>query len=148
MREGDTVQQGQVIARLDDAELQAQLDAAEARVAAAQQQVNQAQLQIDVLASQVEEAQLNLQQSQGDTAGRVNQSEASVAVAQAQLAEARARAQEAESGVALAQSDRDRFANLVTEGAIPQQQFDEIQTQLESAQEILAARQAAVAAAQ
>lgn len=148
VREGDTVQQGQVIARLDDAELQAQLDAAEARVAAAQQQVNQAQLQIDVLASQVAEAQLNLQQSQGDTAGRVNQSEASVAAAQAQLAEARARAQEAESGVALAQSDRDRFANLVTEGAIPQQQFDEIQTQLESAQEILAARQAAVAAAQ
>ncbi|MDA0672174.1 MAG: HlyD family efflux transporter periplasmic adaptor subunit [Cyanobacteria bacterium] len=148
VREGDTVQPGQVIARLDDAELQAQLEAAQARVAAAQQQVNQAQLQVTVVASQIQEAQLTRQQSEGDAAGRVSQSEATVAAAQAQLAEAEARRQEAEAALALARSDRDRFATLVDQGAIPQQQFDQIQTQLETAQKTLAARQSAVAAAQ
>ncbi|MEB3268961.1 MAG: HlyD family efflux transporter periplasmic adaptor subunit [Leptolyngbya sp.] len=148
VREGDTVQPGQVIARLDDAELQAQLEAAQARVAAAQQQVNQAQLQVAVVASQIQEAQVTRHQSEGDAAGRVSQSEATVAAAQAQLAEAEARRQEAEAALALARSDRDRFATLVDQGAIPQQQFDQIQTQLETAQKTLAARQAAVAAAQ
>ena len=75
VREGDTVQQGEVIAQLDDEEVQAQLEAARARVAAAQQQVNQAQLQIAVVESQLLEAQLTLQQSEGDTSGRVSESQ-------------------------------------------------------------------------
>lgn len=148
VREGDRVAPGQVIARLDSAELQARLEGTQARVAAAQQQVNQAQLQIAVLESQIQETQLARQQSQGDATGRINQSEATVAAAQAQLAEAQARVQEAQSTLVLARSDRDRFAQLVTQGAIPQQQFEQAQTQLETAQETLAARQSAVAAAQ
>ncbi|WP_017297041.1 HlyD family secretion protein [Nodosilinea nodulosa] len=148
VREGDTVQAGQVIARLDDAELKAQLEAAKAKVAAAQQQVNQAQLQMAVVDSQIKEAQLTLQQSQGDSTGRINQSEASVATARAQLAEAQAQVQQAKSSLELARSDRDRFAALVAQGAIAQQQYDQAQTQFETAQETLAARQASVAAAQ
>jgi len=148
VREGDRVTAGQVIARLDSAEVQARLAGTQARVAAAQQQVSQAELQISVLESQIQEAQLARQQSQGDATGRVNQSAAAVAAAQAQLAEAQARGQEAQSVLALARSDRDRFAQLVSQGAIPQQQFDQAQTQFETAQEILAARQSAVAAAQ
>jgi HlyD family secretion protein len=148
VREGDRVTQGQVIARLDDAELQAQLDSAKARVVAAQQQVNQAQLQVTVIDSQVQEAQLALQQSQGDAAGRVSQSEASVAAAQAQLIVAQAQVQQAESALALARTDRDRFAALVSQGAVSQQQFDQIQTTFEAAQDTLAARRASVVAAQ
>ncbi|MEO1069873.1 MAG: HlyD family efflux transporter periplasmic adaptor subunit [Cyanobacteria bacterium J06638_6] len=148
VREGATVTAGQVIARLDDAELQAQLEAAQAQVAAAQQQVNQAQLQVAVVNSQIQETQLTRQQAQGDAAGRVSQSEASVATARAQLAEAQAQEQEARSSLALAQSDRDRFAILVEQGAIPQQQFDQAQTQFETTRDTLAARQSAVAAAQ
>ncbi|MBE9138162.1 efflux RND transporter periplasmic adaptor subunit, partial [Nodosilinea sp. LEGE 07088] len=148
VREGDAVAAGQVIARLDDAELQAQFAAAQARVTAAQQQVNQAQLQVAVVDSQIQEAQLTLQQSQGDAAGRVSQSEASVATARAQLAEAEARVQEAKSTLELAQSDRDRLATLAAQGAIPQQQFDQAQTQAATAADTLTARQAAVVAAQ
>lgn len=148
VREGDSVQQGQVVARLDDDELQAALVAAQANRAAAEQQVNQAQSQIGVIQSQIEEAQLTLQQSQGDTAGRVNQAEATVAAAQAQLASAQAQVEQAESELQLARLERDRFQVLVNNGAIPQQQFDQVQTRFETAQGTLAARQASVAAAE
>ncbi len=147
VREGDLVKQGQVVARLEDQELKAQLEAAKAQVNAAQQQVTQAGLQVDVVESQVQEARLTLEQSQGDTAGRVSQAEATVATAQAQLSSAQAQAQEAQSALELASADRDRFSTLVSQGAISQQQFDQVQTQFKTAQDTLSARQAAVAAA-
>ena len=90
-----------------------------------------AQLQVAVVESQLQEAQLTLQQSEGDTAGRVSQSQASVATAQAQLAEAEAQAQQAAAQLSLASADRDRFATLVAEGAVSQQQFDQVQTTFE-----------------
>ncbi len=148
VREGDAVQQGQVIARLDDDELQATLAAAKANRAAAEQQVNQARSQIGVIQSQIDEAQLTLQQSEGDTAGRVSQAEATVATAQAQFASAQAQMEQAEAELRLARLDRDRFQDLLTNGAIPQQQFDQAQTRFETAQDTLAARQAAVTAAE
>lgn len=147
VREGDRVTAGQVVARLDDKELLAQLEAAKATVSAAQQKVTEAGLQIDVVESQVREAQLTLEQSQGDTTGRVNQAEATVATAQAQLSSAQAQAQEAGSALELARADRDRFSTLAAQGAISQQQFDQIQTQFKTASDTFAARQAAVAAA-
>lgn len=148
VREGDTVAVGQVVARLDDAALQAQLAAAQAQVAAAQQQVNQAQLQVSVVESQIQEAQLALQQAQGDTSGRVSQATAQVAAAQAQLAETQARVQETQAALDQAQADRNRLSTLVAQGAIPQQQFDQIQTLVATTQETLKARQAAATAAQ
>jgi HlyD family secretion protein len=148
VREGDRVQQGQVIARLEDEELQAQLAAAQASRAAAQEQVNQAQSQIGVVQSQIQEAQLTLQQSQGETTGRVSEAEASVATAQAQLAEARAQVNQAEAELRLAQLERDRFQALVADGAVAQQQFDQAQTRLETAQEAVETRRAAVAASE
>jgi HlyD family secretion protein len=103
---------------------------------------------VSVLTSQVEEARLTLQQSQGDSQGQIGQATAAVAAAQAQLAQARAQWEEAQSALDLAQTDRDRFASLVARGAIPQQQFDQVQTRLQTAQKTLVARQAAVDAAQ
>lgn len=148
VREGDHVTVGQLVARLDDAELQAQLVAAQAQVAAAQQQVNQAELQVTVVGSQIQEAQITRQQAEGDTAGRVSQAMAQLAAAQAQLAETQARVQETQATLALAQADRNRFSNLVAQGAIPKQQFDQIQTLVATTQETLKARQSAAAAAQ
>ncbi|MFM7470021.1 MAG: HlyD family secretion protein [Nodosilinea sp.] len=148
VEEGDRVQPGVVVARLEDGQLQAQLAAAKAQVGAAQQQVNQAQLQVAVLASQIEEARLVLQQSQGDSSGRIDQAKAAVAAAQAQLAEAQAQVGEAESALTLAHADRDLIASLVDRGAVPRQQFDQAETRFQSAKKGLAARQAAVTAAQ
>jgi HlyD family secretion protein len=148
VREGDRVTKGQAIARLDDAEIQAQLAGARARLASAQQKESQARLQLAVIDSQIKEAQLNLSQSKDDALGKINQAQAAVASAQAQLAQAKAQQQEAEAELKLAQTDRNRYLPLLKEGVIPQQQFDQTQTRLESAQASLKARRAAVAAAQ
>ncbi|MGB7414878.1 MAG: HlyD family efflux transporter periplasmic adaptor subunit [Thermosynechococcaceae cyanobacterium] len=148
VREGETVKQGQVIAKLDDQDLRAQLEAAQAQVSAARQQVNQARIQVNVVESQVKEAQLTQQQSQGDTTGQVGQAVAAVATAQAQLGEAQAQAQQAKSALSLARTELNRYSTLVKQGAVPQQQFDQIKTEFTAAQDTLAARQASVAAAQ
>ncbi len=148
VREGDRVNKGQVIAQLDDAELQAQLEGAEARFQAAQQQVNQARLQIEVIESQIREAQLNLRQSTDDATGRINQALATVAAARAQLAKARAQVKQAEAEKQFAQSDRDRYQSLLQDGVIAQQQFERSQTQLDTARANWQASQAAVEAAQ
>ncbi len=147
-REGDRVRKGEVIARLDDAELQAALAGATAQIASAEQQVSQALLQISVIESQIQEAQLTQSQSQDDTLGQVNAAQASVASAKAQLAEAEAQAKQLEAELKLAKDDRDRFEQLFRSGAASQQRFEQAQSQFDSLRETLQARQAAIAAAQ
>jgi HlyD family secretion protein len=148
VREGAIVKQGQLLARLDDDQVQAQLQGAEARLKAAQQQAENAKLQISVLESQIAETQFRLQQSQGDASGRVFQAEAQVATTIAQLDQAQAQATEAEAQLNLAKTDRDRFAQLVQDGAVTQQRFDQAEATYQSAIAILKSRQSAVIAAQ
>lgn len=147
VREGDSVRKGDLIVKLDDAEIQAQLQGAAARLRSAQQQERQALLQIDVAESQIQEARLNLQQSQGDAKGRIFQAEANVAGAEAQLSQAQAQLNQAKSELKLARINRDRFAKLSSQGAVTRQQFDSSQTTLETAQATLSSREAAVVAA-
>ncbi|MBD1845313.1 HlyD family efflux transporter periplasmic adaptor subunit [Cyanobacteria bacterium FACHB-63] len=160
-REGDEVQKNQVVAQITDEEVNEQLSATAAQVAAARQEEQQARLDIAVAESKIQEAQLNLQQSQGDARGRINQASSTVAAARAQLAQAnanvkqaQAQLKEARSRASLAVKDRDRFAQLVNQGAINKQQFDQAQTNVETAQAAvdtalatLQARQEAVTAA-
>jgi HlyD family secretion protein len=148
VREGADVKQGQLLARLDDDQVQAQLQGAEAKLRAAQQQAENAKLQIGVLQSQITEAQVRLQQSQGDASGRVSQAEAQVAAAEAQLAQAQAQVLQAQADRDLARTDRDRYAQLVQQGAATQQRADQADASYRSAQAILQSRQSAVAAAQ
>lgn len=108
MREGDAVRTGQLIVRLDDAEIRSQLKGAAARLDSAQKQEEQSRLQINLLESQILENRLNLQQAQGDAKGRIFQAESSVAASQAQLNQAEAEVQQAISELKLAQTNRDR----------------------------------------
>jgi HlyD family secretion protein len=147
-REGDRVRKGEIIAQLDDAELQAALAGATAQIASAEQQVSQALLQISVIESQIQEAQLTRSQSQDDTLGQVNTAKAGVASANAQLAEAQAQAKQLEAELKLAKDDRDRFDQLFRSGAASQQRFEQAQSQFNSLRETLQARRATIAAAQ
>jgi HlyD family secretion protein len=148
VREGDTVHKGQVIVRLDDEEIQAQLKEAQARVDAAKHQEQQARLQMDVLTSRIQEAGLSWQQSQGDAQGRISQAQSNVAAAEAQLNQAQAQLIQTEAELKLAKTDRDRFAELVQGGAIAKQRFDQAQTQVESLTAAVLARRSMVEAAQ
>lgn len=141
VREGDEVQKNQVVAQLTDEEVNEQLRAAAAQVSSARQQEQQAKLDIAVVDSQIQEAKLNLQQSQGDARGRIDQAASTVSAARAQLAQANANVKEAQAQVKQAQSqaslalkNRDRYSQLLGQGAINQQQFDQSQTSLETAQ--------------
>ncbi|NWF60992.1 MAG: HlyD family efflux transporter periplasmic adaptor subunit [Fischerella sp.] len=155
--EGSAVKKGQQLIQLDDSEdkeLQEQLRGAQARVASAQSDEQQAladvervQGEIEQINSQIQEAKLNLQQSQGDTQGRIDQAQSTVAAARAQLVQAQAQVKQAAAEVKLAKVNRDRYAKLVTDGAINQQQFDQAQTAYDTAIATLEARRAAVNAA-
>ena len=144
LQEGDKVKKGQLIARIDDAELQAQLQGTLARIDVARQQEKQANLQINFLESQIQEAKLNLQQNQENTKGKVFEAESSMASSASQLNEAIAKLQQVQSEFKLAQTNRDRFAQLLDKGAISQQRFDEVQTAFETAQTKVEANQASV----
>lgn len=148
VREGDRVIQDQVIAQLDDDEIQATLLGATAGVSAAEQKLSQALLQISVVESQIQEAQLTQFQAEDDAAGRVNAAQANVAAALAQQAQAQAQVKQIEAEVRLAKADRDRFDALARDGVVSQQRFEQAQTQYDALQETLLARQAASSAAQ
>jgi HlyD family secretion protein len=147
VREGDTVKRGQVIAKLDDAELQAQLGGATSKLSAAQQQVQQAQLNVSVIGNQIAQAQMNLQQSQGDTQGKVAEGESLVETAQAFLKQEQARVEEARALLEQTRVDRDRYAKLAAQGAETQQRYDVAKTAFNTAQAALNSRLAAVDAA-
>ncbi|AFZ23208.1 multidrug resistance efflux pump [Cylindrospermum stagnale PCC 7417] len=144
VREGEEVKKDQVIVKLDDAEMQAQLKGASARLDSIQRQEEQARLQINLLQSQLLENQLSLQQSVGDSKGRVFQAESSVASSQAQLNQAIALVEQAKAELKLARINRDRYSKLAQEGAVTKQQADQAQTTWETALATVKSRQAAV----
>lgn len=157
VREGEAVKKGQKLVKLDDSNdqiLQGQLGSAEAQIAAARSQEKQAKAeiervkaQIEQVESQIQEAQINFQQSQGNAQGKIAQAASQVAAAKAQLVQAQAQIKLAQAQLKLAKTNRDRYAKLVGEGAINQQQFDQAQTTLETAIATVEARKATVNAA-
>ncbi|MBN3949814.1 MAG: efflux RND transporter periplasmic adaptor subunit [Nostoc sp. NMS7] len=154
VREGAAVKKGQELIKLDNTDdqlLQGQLLGTQARVTSAKYDEQQAISDVEQVAretqeinSQINEAKLNFRQSQGDTQGRIEQARANVAAARATLVQAQAQVKQAAAEVNLAKINRDRYTQLVKEGAINQQQFDQAQTTLETAIATLEARVAAV----
>ena len=148
VREGDLVKQGQIIVRQDNGEIRAQLQGAKARRLVTEHQERQAALQIEVLKSQIRELEINRQQAQQDAEGRIIQSQAALASSQAQLNQVLSELESAQAQLKLDQLNQKRLAQLVAEGAIPQQQFDVAQTTLETGAANVKARQASVASFQ
>ncbi len=161
VREGDQVQKGQVVAEITDEEVPEQLRAATADIQSARQEEEQAKQDVAVAESRIRESQLNLQQSKGDASGRISQASSTVSAANAQLAQSQAQVKQAEADLKQSEAQlrldiktRDRYAQLVADGAINQQQFDQAQTtvettqaKIETAKATLLSRQAAVTAA-
>jgi HlyD family secretion protein len=134
VREGDTVTAGQVIARLDDAQVRAREDQAKAALADAQAKMQGAHDQIAVLLEQLNQNQLQAGQSTMDADGRVRQALADLTAAQADLTQQQA-------ALRLAEFNRDAYQRLAKTGAASQLQG--LQAEVQADQQA-----AAVAAAQ
>ena len=134
VREGDTVTAGQVIARLDDAQVRAREDQARAALVDAQAKSQAARDQIAVLQDQLRQNQLQTGQSTMDADGRVRQAQADLTAAEADLAQQQA-------ALRLAEFNRDAYARLAKTGAASEQQG--LQAEVQADQQA-----AAVAAAQ
>lgn len=126
VKEGDRVQQGQVIITLDNSDWQAELLAAKARLASTEARL--AELQAGNRAEDIAEARASLREAQARLAnaqGGARPEE--IAQAEAQLRSAQAEAE-------LAQQRVKRYDRLQAEGAISADQYQEYTTEARSSQ--------------
>jgi HlyD family secretion protein len=115
VREGDTVNAGDTIAILDDAQIRAREDQARDTLSEAVAKGAAAQEQIAVLQEQLLQSRMQVGQSRLDTEGHVGQAEANLATAQAELAQQQAAYQ-------IAAFDRDAYTRLAKSGAVSERQ--------------------------
>jgi membrane fusion protein YbhG len=115
VREGDDMKAGDVIAVLDDRQVQSRHDQAQAALAAAEARTASARAQVAVLEEQLKQTQLAFGQSENDSQGRVAQAEADLTAAEADRARQ-------EASLKLALFDKDAYTHLVTTGAVSERQ--------------------------
>jgi HlyD family secretion protein len=115
VREGDSVNAGDMIATLDDAQIRAREDQARDALSEAESKRMAAEEQIAVLQEQLAQSQLQVGQSRLDTEGHVGQAEADLATAQSELAQQLAAYQ-------IAAFNRDAYTRLAKTGAVSEQQ--------------------------
>jgi HlyD family secretion protein len=115
VREGETVKAGDVIAVIDADQMQARQDQARAALAGAEARSAAARDQIAVLQQQLDQNELTGEQAKTDAAGRVHQAEASVAAAESDLAQL-------EASLKLAQWDNEAYQRLAKTGAVSERQ--------------------------
>ena len=115
VREGDSVNAGDVIAILDDAQIRAREAQAQAALTSAEAKGVASRQQIAVLQQQLDQSQLQVGQSKFDTEGHVHQAEADLAAAQSDLVQQQAAYQ-------LAAFDKEAYTRLAKSGAVSERQ--------------------------
>ncbi len=147
VREGDFVKAGQPIVKLNDEDIQAQLRGALARVEKAKDAYDQAKEQIGVIKSIVTQSKLNKQQSIEDATGKIVQAEAQVAASKATLSQSEAQLSQSLADFKLAKLRKERYDTLATQGAVMQDEADQADTTVETAEANVKSRFSAVDAA-
>ncbi len=123
LRAGDSVRQGELLAQIDDRNLQADVNQAEAAVNEAQRQ-------------------------RGAASANVAQMESQVAQARAQVSQTIAQRDQAQSALNLAQSELQRYQQLFAQGAISASDLDNRRNAVQDAAAQVQATQAQVSSAQ
>jgi HlyD family secretion protein len=141
VREGDTVNAGDIIALLDDAQIRAREDQARSALTEAQAKGEAAREQIAVLQQQLLQSQLQVGQSKLDTNGHVRQAEADLSAAQSDLAQQQAAYQ-------IAAFDKDAYTRLAKSGAVSERQGLQAATTADQQAAAVAAAKRRVEAAQ
>lgn len=146
-REGEVVKRGQLLVKLSDEDIQAQLRGAKARYEQAEESIKEAEAQLDASKEQVEQAKLNVSQAKQDALGRIQQAQANVAAQQAEYAQAVAQEAQAKAEYELARIRVQRYDELVVQGAVTQDEDDQAHSTFKSAGATLNARKAGVVSA-
>ncbi len=139
-REGDSVKAGDVIAILDDQQVRAREEQAQAAVLQANASLHSAQQQTAVLQEQLQQADLQTDQSKIDAEGRVRQAEAELSAAEAEYAQQ-------QHSLELAVFDRDAYTRLAKSGAVSERQGKQAVTTAATQEAVVAAAQRRVEAA-
>jgi len=139
-REGDEVRAGEVIAILDDSQVRAREEQAQAGVLQSEARLRSARQQIAIFNEQLRQNNLEKRQSEADSEGRVRQAEGELAAAEAQLAQEK-------SSYQLAAFDRDAYSKLVETGAVSERQGRQAKTTADAQEASVAAAQRRVDAA-
>jgi len=140
VREGDRVQDGQVIAVLDDEQVRAREDQASAAVRQAEARARLSQHQIEILEEQLRQSRLGVDQARGDAEGKVSEAEGRLAAAEAQLAQA-------EASYAQAKWDREAMTRLFQKELVSEQEAQRARNNEEAQSAIVAAQRRQVEAA-
>ena len=141
VREGDSVNAGDTIAVLDDAQIRAREDQARDALSEAEAKGAAAQEQIAVLQEQLAQSRLQVGQSKLDTEGHVAQAEADLAAAQSELAQQQAAYQ-------IAAFNSDAYTRLAKTGAVSEQQGLQASTTADQQAAVVAASKRRVEASQ
>jgi HlyD family secretion protein len=141
VREGDSVEAGQVIAWLESAQQEAIRDAQKARIVSGQRTVDELERDLGTYDEKVRQAELYTDQARADAPGQVQQAEANLAAAKADLARWEAEHQQV-------QLDAKRYPPLAKSGAVAVQVAEQYQTKEEVAEESVNASRKQVAAAE
>lgn len=135
----DVVKAGQLMARLDDSVLQAQL--AEAKASVAQAEARLLELRTGTRQEEIAQAQARLDQAKA----RLSQAQASIP---RQIDQAKAQVASAQARLALAESRYKSNQSLVNQGAVSRDRFNEAASEYQSAQANLAEAQQRLVQAQ
>jgi HlyD family secretion protein len=141
VREGDTVEAGQVVAWLSSPQEEAIRDTQKARIVSDQYNLDQLQRQLATYDEKIKQAALYEQQAETDAPGQVQQAEANLATSKAELARLQADLNQI-------QIDAKRYPPLAKSGAVAVQLSEQYQTKEKVAQSSVEAGRKQVAAAE
>jgi len=141
VREGDSVQAGQVLAVLSSEQDEAQVEAQKARVLSDRHKMEQLQRQLATYAEKIRQSQMYVEQSQSNAPAQVQQAEANLATSKAELARSEAELQQSKI-------DAERYPPLAKRGAVAIQLAEEYSTKLKVAEASVDANRKKVAAAE
>lgn len=139
-REGEAVKAGQVIAVLDDEQLNARVSQAQSTVAQAEARLQHSRQQIAVLQAQLEQSRISISQARIDAQGRVSQAQAQVSAAEAALAQAQAQYNQA-------LYDKEKYTALAKHGDVSEREGRQSATTAEAQEAVVLAAKRQVEAA-
>jgi len=141
VREGDSVEAGQVLAVLSSDQDEARYDQQKALVLSDEKKLQQLKRQLATYGERVRQAQIYEEQAQADAPGRVKEAEANLATSKAALAKSEAELKQH-------RVDAERYAPLARLGAVSAQVVDQYQTQLKVSEAAVDASRKQVAASE